>query len=130
MTLKVTIPLPPRELSPNYTVGSRGARLGKAAKIKKYRQTAYLAGLAAINRRAAPRWVAATARATFYVRDRRRRDADNALASLKAAFDGLKDAGIVADDSGITHLPVVFVVDKERPRVEITVHATACKEET
>jgi Holliday junction resolvase RusA-like endonuclease len=130
MTLTVTIPLPPRELSPNYTVGSRGARLGKAAKIRKYRQAAYLAGLAAINRRAAPKWVAATARATFYVRDRRRRDADNALASLKAAFDGLKDAGIVADDSGITHLPVVFVLDKQHPRVEITVHATACKEVT
>lgn len=117
--LTVTLPLPPRELSPNFTVGSRGGRMGKAAKIKKYRHCAYTMAQSAIGRKMAPRWEAATAQATFYVKDKRRRDADNALASLKAAFDGLKDAGVVADDSGITHLPVRFVVDRANPRVEI-----------
>lgn len=121
-TITITIPLPPRELSPNHTVGSRGGRLGKAAKIKAYRRTAGFVALAARGRTTLA-WPKATAQATFYVKINRRRDADNALASLKAAFDGLRDAGVIADDSGLTHLPVVFAVDKVRPRVEIKVEA-------
>jgi Holliday junction resolvase RusA-like endonuclease len=41
------------------------------------------------------------------------------LSSLKAAFDGLADAGLIADDSGLTHLPVIVKVDKLNPRVEL-----------
>lgn len=41
----------------------------------------------------------------------RRRDRDNLLASLKAAFDGIADAGLVENDAGLTHLPVHIVID-------------------
>jgi Holliday junction resolvase RusA-like endonuclease len=34
----------------------------------------------------------------FVVPDKRRRDLDNALASMKAAWDGLVDAGVLVDD--------------------------------
>jgi hypothetical protein len=40
VNITITLPLPPKELSPNYTVGSRGQRMGKAAKTKKYRWNA------------------------------------------------------------------------------------------
>ena len=60
-------------------------------------------------------------RCVFFWGTRRKRDKDNALASLKAAFDGLVDAGIVADDVGLTHEPVEFRTSRDRPRVEITV---------
>lgn len=121
-SITITLSLPPRELSPNYTVGSRGGRLGKAAKIRAYRRNAGYIALAARGRHTLA-WPTATAQATFYNKINRRRDADNALASLKAAFDGIRDAGVIADDSGLTHLPVVFAVDKARPRVEIKVEA-------
>ena len=59
--------------------------------------------------------------ATFYFRDLRRRDRDNLLASLKAAFDGLADAHILEDDSGLVHLPVRIEKDRENPRVELEI---------
>ena len=55
----------------------------------------------------------------WYARDSRRRDRDNCLASLKATFDGLTDSGLLVDDSGITHLPLVLAVDPKNPRVEL-----------
>ena len=126
MKLTITLPLPHKSLSPNYTVGSRGARLGKAAKIKKYRMDAMHAGAAEIADAGYDLllWKEATVQATFYHKDRRRRDSDNLLGSLKSAFDGLKDSGLILDDSGLTHLPVQKLVDKANPRVELTVWET------
>ena len=42
---------------------------------------------------------------------------------MKAAYDGIVDAGILADDSYdvLTHQPTVFERDPECPRVEIVV---------
>ena len=59
--------------------------------------------------------------ARFFFKTRRRRDRDNLLASLKAAFDGLADAGLVADDSGLIHMPVEQYIDRADPRVELVV---------
>lgn len=116
--LTVTLRLPPRELSPNYTVGSRGGRMGKSAKTKDYREASHWAAVCAATD-GPYRWPAASVQARFFFRDRRRRDRDNLLASLKAAFDGLADAGVVQDDAGLTHLPVIVDVDKANPRVEL-----------
>ena len=53
--------------------------------------------------------------------DRRRRDKDNLLASLKAAFDGAQDAGLIADDSGLTYLPIAITEpDKANAGVTLT----------
>ena len=61
----------------------------------------------------------------FFFRDRRRRDRDNLLASLKPAFDGIADARVVTNDSGMIHMPVEQYVDRPDPRVEIMVEAMA-----
>jgi Holliday junction resolvase RusA-like endonuclease len=63
----------------------------------------------------------ATAQVTFYFDSKRRRDPDNALAAMKAAFDGMVDAKIIADDSRLVHLPVIMLIDRESPRVVIEV---------
>jgi len=63
--------------------------------------------------------------ARFFFRNRRRRDRDNLLASLKPAFDGLADAGVVGNDSGMVHMPVEQYVDRTNPRVELVVEALA-----
>ena len=118
MTILITLPLPPRELSPN----ARPHRMAKARAAKKYRRFAWAVALEQIGRRDAPRWSRATARARFYFRDRRSfADGDNLLASLKPAFDGVADAGVVRNDRDLKHEPVDQEVDLWNPRVEIEV---------
>ena len=118
-TLTITLPLPPKHLSPN----ARPHWRAKAKATKAYRITAGLtaAGILTGQHDPRPMWKSATVQVRAFYRDARRRDKDNILASLKAAFDGLKDAGLIEDDSGLTHLPMVLAVDKARPRVELVV---------
>lgn len=112
--LVVTLPLPTQALHPN----------GRAHFFEEARaRAAYRSLTASVVRiaRFAPLWDRATVLATFYFRDAKRRDSDNALASLKSGFDGLQDAGVVVNDSGLTHLPPVLSLDRLRPRVELRV---------
>lgn len=112
--LVFVLPIPPKELSPN----ARPHYMAKARAVRKYRT---LAWAEARSQKVRPGWATAEAQATFYVATNRRRDRDNLLASLKPAFDGLVDAGVLSDDSGLTHLPVLIVVDADRPRVEVAI---------
>lgn len=125
-TLTVTIPIPPKELSPN----ARTHHMVKARAVKNYRLTCGL--LACVEGRPAKPWKRARVQAAFYVKTARglRSDGDNRLASLKAAFDALRDAGIIADDSGLTHEPITLAHDKARPRVELTITELADPKET
>lgn len=117
----VTLPLPPKELSPNARV--HWARKARAA--KEYRLMAEIYTRGVIGHKDPPRWERATVQATFYLRRRRNLDGDNALAWMKAGIDGLADAGVVANDSGFTHLPVRVEIDRDRPRVELLVSPLA-----
>ena len=121
--LKITLLLPPPQLSPNW----RGHFMAKARATKKYRTQAFGESLFQLQEARMPKpwWREATVQATFWFKDLRRRDRDNMLASLKAAFDGLADAHIVVNDSCITHLPVLVGVDKKDPRVELEIVKTA-----
>lgn len=59
----------------------------------------------------------------YWPRDRRRRDEDNIAPTLKAAADGLVDAGVVADDTPAymrKHMPTIHEPDGD-PRVVLTV---------
>lgn len=113
----VCLPLPPRELSPN----ARVSYWRRAAATRRYRRTAGLTALAAAGRRL--NWNRAVARATFYWPDQLRRDIRNAEASLKAAYDGIVDAGVLTDDRAgvLAHDQTAFQVDPTRPRVEIRI---------
>ena len=102
MALKIALPWPPKELSPN----SRGHWAKKAKEAKKYREVARIAVLeirevALID--VLENWIRAngagiTLEITFYPPDRRRRDLDNLIASMKPALDGIADA-LGVDDS-------------------------------
>ncbi len=113
---------PPRELSPN----ARVHPLIRAATVKRYRECARLMALVALSR-ARPQWTQARVTCRFYFARSRRRDRDNLLASMKAAFDGLADAGVVADDVGMVHQEVEVGIDRANPRVEIDVVDDTCR---
>lgn len=121
----VTLQLPHKSLSPN----SRCHWATKARAAKGYRSAAWAVALERLGRDPAPQWVQAVCQCRFYFPDRRIRDCDNLLASLKSAFDGLADAGIIANDSGLIHLPVVRDVDAHNPHVDIVVQAWAAQGE-
>lgn len=113
----VKLGLPPGPLWPN----ARPHRMTKARATKAYRHEAKIAAKQALRRSVPPRWAAATLEAHFYFRAQRRRDPDNCLAALKAAFDGLRDAGVIADDNRLTHRPVKVECGRSRGGVELRI---------
>jgi Holliday junction resolvase RusA-like endonuclease len=118
--ITIVLPIPPRELSQNSS--RQGSWRKRAKKAKGYRTDSYM-----ITRdtmlEGVYKWKRASAQAVFYWPTNRRRDYRNAEAMLKAAYDGMVDAGLIVDDRSdvLTHQPTAFRVDKDRPRVEITV---------
>jgi crossover junction endodeoxyribonuclease RusA len=117
--VRLTLPLPAKALSPN----GRPHWRAKAAAVKEHREAAWAAALLAIRPGRKPRWERAEAEAVFYWPTRHRRDRDNAAASLKAYWDGIADAGVLADDAGLVHLPVRMEYDAANPRVEVIIRA-------
>lgn len=121
--ITITLPLPPRTLSPN----GRSHWATKARAVKKYRADAKLAAVHAMNEAGLhpPMWERATAAITVYKRTAHKGDSDNITASLKAGFDGIADAGVIANDSGLTPLPPTVIKDANNPRVEIVLTVPA-----
>ena len=60
---------------------------------------------------------------TYVPRDKRRRDADNLVGTLKACCDGIVSAGLVADDTPdlmLKHMPVIAEPDGD-PRLVLVI---------
>lgn len=117
----IILPLPAKVLQPNCTIGTIGGRFMKAAAIKRYRQLAKEAIEAeCIETRP---WREVSVQAMFFFGTNRRRDQDNAMGSLKAAYDGIVDAGLVIDDDyeHMKRKPPIFQIDHNFPRVELTI---------
>ncbi len=119
-TVTIVLPLPPSALSPNRPPASRGGRMKKAAAAKKYRRLAREAAEAE-GIESGP-WERASVRAAFLHATKRRRDDVNHLAMLKPAYDGIVDAGLLLDDDSehLITLPPTFGIDRDCPRVELT----------
>lgn len=118
--MKIVLDLPPKALSPN----ARVHWAVKARATKKYRKAAEMLA----REHGVIRYASAHVGTIFYVKDKRglRQDADNLIASLKAAFDGLADAGVVENDKALTPLPPKLDVDKHNPRVEMFIKGDIC----
>ncbi len=129
--LTIILPLPPKELSPN----ARPHFRAKAKATKQYRDEAHAHALVASFKLQSSEtelyntlpWRAATVQCRFYFAQNRRRDADNLLASMKSAFDGLRDSGVLVDDDRLTHMPVEWTKDKNDPRVELEIWETKAR---
>lgn len=120
MTLTITLPLPPRALSPN----GRPHHFEKAREAKKRRNLAMVLTLAALPAGWKPRFPSASVEIVRYSKVRRRRDSDNLISSEKNSIDGVVDSGFLADDDQITHLPPRKLIDRQNPRIEIHITPT------
>lgn len=117
----VTLPLPPAVLSPNIASASLRGRFMKAAAAKRYRQLAKKA-VEEEQVEDAP-WQQIEVEPFFHYATKRKRDEDNAVASLKAAYDGIVDAGLVKDDDP-KHMARKwphFLLDPQNPRVVLKI---------
>jgi crossover junction endodeoxyribonuclease RusA len=86
-TGSVLLPWPPKELSPNARVNWRKLR-GPQSPGERYKQTAWaLCKEARLTVAPGDGWISLFI--TFSPPDRRRRDIDNMLASLKSGLDGI-----------------------------------------
>lgn len=117
----IILPIPSRILSPNVPYATIRGRFANAAATKKYRRLARVA-IEAEYLETMP-WRHAEVRPVFYFATNRRRDTDNAMASLKSAYDGIVDSGLVKDDTPeyMTRIQPEFRTDKDSPRVEVEI---------
>lgn len=90
--VRINLPWPAKALSPN----ARVHWAVKAASVKKARSDAYV--LTRSSMVEIPRWLGVHVTLDFCPPSRRRYDADNIIASLKASMDGIADA-LGIDDS-------------------------------
>lgn len=115
-SITITVAIPPRILSPN----SRGHWAKKAKATKATRSAAFWAAKEVLEG-PPPGWMKAACRVHAFFPDARRRDSDNLLATCKAVFDGIADAGIIVNDSALWNDRPVFNIDRKNPRLEITI---------
>lgn len=94
MSIAILLPFPPAELSPN----SRCHWREKAAAVQAYRHECEVRARQQIGWTMPPPWKHTNATITFILKDKRRHDWDNLLASFKAGIDGIVDAGLLPDD--------------------------------
>lgn len=130
-TLTIELPLPPQELRPN----ARVHWAKKARKVKEYRNRSKWVALHQIQRdfgdlafgdpngdRCPPFPIEQpTVRVTMLNKTARKMDADNLIASMKAAMDGLTDAGVWDDDRELTILQPIRGKDATNPRIIIEI---------
>ena len=127
-SVTIVLPLPNKVLQPNSVVATMGGRLMKARATKRYRNLAFqetsklLFDNDNVELFVEYQWEKAAVKTVFYHKTKRKRDEDNAKGSLKAAFDGVADSGLIPDDDSehLTHETSEFKIDKEYPRVELT----------
>ena len=118
-TLRIVLPLPPKELSPNARVHwGRKARMSKRYKLAAVAATD---GAQVEAGRPDGIWDAAQLKVCLYNRTAHRRDGDNLIASMKSAFDGIA-ISLGVDDAHWVHLPPVQEKDAKDPRVEVLLY--------
>jgi hypothetical protein len=94
MNVHLVLPFPPKGLNPN----ERPNRYEKAAVIRDYRGQCCIYALQARNRKTIALQAPVQAWVTFICKDKLW-DQDNAIASLKAMWDGIVDSGLIPGDS-------------------------------
>lgn len=97
----VELALPPKALSPNHVVRTKGRYHAKRRATKSYREECFYQTKAAMPAGWGPRAVGLTVeyRCSRFAIGYVARDEQNAIAAMKAAIDGMVDAGMAPNDS-------------------------------
>lgn len=123
VVLKFTVPIPDYALGPNGNRKHWASLKALKDKAKKEATDAIFVGVYQMGDdwdkvpfpwRKAEMWV------TWYKPREGRLDADNARTRLKYTQDMLSETGVLVDDDQIVYHPIEFKVDKDNPRVEIS----------
>lgn len=118
IVIVIDLPVVPKILRPNYTIGSFAGRMAKASAIKKYRKACEMIARAG----ECPRWVLAEIEITLRLgKGCKEQDPDNIIASMKSGIDGLVDAGVLAGDRKVTYASPRQVRDWENPGVTVRI---------
>lgn len=112
----ITVPLPPKACDPN----ARFHWAAKAKGVKACRLRACLLAAEALKGKR-PAWAKASVQVQAFFPTARFPDPDNLIARLKATFDGIADAGVVANDKGLWPERPEIAKDKANPRVVLTI---------
>ena len=110
----ITLPWPPKELSPN----ARVHWSKKAKRTAQYRENAQWETYIELGERQAAFPVLAVV--TFHPPDKRKRDIDNMLGSIKAGLDGIADMIGVDDSKWVMELRRGAPVKGGEVRVELS----------
>ncbi len=119
-SLTITIPLPPKEVRNN----ARVHWAKKAAAVKVCRTETRLIAVRAIASNEMSDnlpWKKASVKVTAYFPTARHLDPSNLIDSLKPAFDGLQDAGVIENDKELWPERPVIVTRDANPRVELVI---------
>jgi Holliday junction resolvase RusA-like endonuclease len=121
------LPLPPKECHQNRSGRTTGWR-ETARVVREARDFACLTSLMQSTYEMCPRWRRCSVSLLFRFPDRRRRDLFNYAGACKPYLDGLVDAGVMADDSGIEWGEISRCIDREHPGVTIKIEPITEKE--
>ena len=122
--IKIVLPIPHRDVSPNARRGqSKWAAIKKSKTVKEHRALAHLVMSQALMRsqtKAPNGWAGYSL--AHYFKTAAFRDDDNADAACKAYRDGIAQA-LGIDDRGFRKVALsTYAKDAAKPRVEITIY--------
>lgn len=117
--LRIELPLPPKELSPN-------ARVHYQVRAKATREAKEQVYVAVLEQGRQKTFDHATVTVTFTVPNRRRRDKGNLIASAKAYLDGLVDIGLFPDDNWETIEEVYPPVEYQKGESKTVIEVQPC----
>ena len=115
-SVTIILPHPPAAVRPNARV--HWARKAQAVKAYRTQSKVYTMQQLAGQK---PMWKKARVLITWEAIHSMAPDPDNIVASMKAAFDGMQDAGVVVNDRGIWPERPVIVKNRPWPQVVLTI---------
>lgn len=121
-SVRMSFPLPPKEIHPNARGKNWRAKARYIAKRRKEVGELAFLQLRQIGWMTRPQWKCAAVTIYAYLPTAHRHDQDNLLAWMKSTIDGLTDAGLFDDDKEIAYMPSIQNTDRDNPRLEIEAH--------